>query len=124
MRTWRSLKRNTAELHFPEKQKEGGPMPNEKILIVDDGDANLGLLTRWLAPLGYDIELASNGDEAVQRARVGKPDLIILDRMMSVVSGSEARRILKADPVTKNIPMIRVLCRQDRKSDKYAVGLC
>ena len=99
-------------------------MPNEKILLVDDEDVNLRLLTQWLISLGYDIELASNGEEAVQRARDSKPDLIILDIMMSVMSGSEARRILKADPVTKNIPIIRVLCRQDRKSEGYAVGLC
>lgn len=41
-------------------------MPNEKILLVDDEDSNLRLLAQWLIPLGYDIELASNGEEAVQ----------------------------------------------------------
>ena len=34
---------------------------SEKILIVDDEEANLRLLTQWLVPLGYDLELASNG---------------------------------------------------------------
>jgi CheY-like chemotaxis protein len=99
-------------------------MPNEKILLVDDADVNLRLLTQWLIPFGYDIELASNGKEAVQRARDSKPDLIILDIMMSVMSGNEAGRILKADPVTKNIPIIRVLCRQDRTIGGHAAGLC
>jgi CheY-like chemotaxis protein len=42
---------------------------SEKILIVDDEEANLRLLTHWLVPLGYDIELASNGEEAVRKAR-------------------------------------------------------
>ena len=97
---------------------------SEKILIVDNEDANLRLLTQWLIPLGYNIERASNGEEAVQKARDSKPDLIILDIMMSVMGGREARRILKADPETKNIPIIRVLCRQDRTSDGHAVGLC
>ncbi len=96
----------------------------EKILIVDDEDDNRRQLARWLIPLGYDIELASNGVEAAKKARESKPDLIILDMMMSVMSGNEARRILKADLVTKNIPIIRVLCRQDRINDGLAVGLC
>ena len=42
---------------------------SEKILIVDDEDVNLRLLTQWLIPLGYDIELAANGEEAVQKAK-------------------------------------------------------
>ena len=79
-------------------------MPNEKILLVDDEDSNLRLLTQWLVPLGYDIELASNGEEALQKARDIRVDLIILDIMMPVMDGYEACRILKRDPETKNIP--------------------
>ena len=79
-------------------------MPNEKILLVDDEDSNLRLLTQWLVPLGYDIELASNGEEALQKARNIRVDLIILDIMMPVMDGYEACRILKRVPETKNIP--------------------
>lgn len=61
----------------------------EKILIVDDEDANLRLLTQWLIPPGYEIELASNGKEAVQKTRDSRPGLTILDIMMPV------RRILQ-----------------------------
>jgi putative two-component system response regulator len=88
---------------------------SEKILIVDDEEANLRLLTLWLVPLGYDIELASNGDEAVQKARNGRPDLIILDIMMPVMDGYEACSILKADPETKNIPIVMVTALLDRE---------
>jgi CheY-like chemotaxis protein len=70
------------------------------------------------------LELASNRVDAVKKARDSKPEWIILDTMMSVMSGDEARRILKADPVTKNIPIIRVLCRQDLFINGDAVGLC
>ena len=79
-------------------------MPNEKILLVDDEDSNLRLLNQWLVPLGYDIELASNGEEAVQKARDTRLDLIILDIMMPVMDGYEACGILKKDQETKNIP--------------------
>ncbi len=91
-------------------------MPNEKILIVDDEEVNLRLLTQWLIPLGYDIELASNGEEAVQKARNSRPDLIILDIMMPVMDGYAACSLIKADPETKNIPIIMVTALQDRES--------
>ena len=68
-------------------------MPNEKILLVDDEDSNLRLLTKWLTPLGYDIELASNGQEAIRKARDSKPDLIMLDIIMPVMDGYEACKI-------------------------------
>jgi len=89
---------------------------SEKILIVDDEDANLRLLTQWLIPLGYDIELASNGEEAVRKVRDSRPDLIILDIMMPVMDGYEACRILKEDPGTKNIPIIMVTALHERET--------
>ena len=88
----------------------------KKILLVDDEDSNLRLLTRWLVPLGYDIELASNGEEAWQKAKAlaSRPDLIILDIMMPIMDGYEACKILKEDPKTKNIPIIMVTSINDR----------
>ncbi len=89
---------------------------NEKILLVDDEESNLGLLTQWLVPLGYDVLYALNGEEAVNKAREDKPDLIILDISMPVMDGYEACRILKKDVKTKNIPIIMVTARYDRKA--------
>jgi putative two-component system response regulator len=89
---------------------------SEKILIVDDEDANLRLLTQWLVLSGYDIQLALNGEEAVQKVRNNRPDLIILDVMMPVMDGYEACRIIKEDPETKNIPIIMVTALHDRES--------
>ena len=91
-------------------------MSNEKILLVDDEDSNLGILTQWLVPLGYDFELATNGKEAVQKAKDGMPDLVIMDIMMPVMDGFEACRILKTDAETKNIPIIMVTALHDRHS--------
>ncbi|MDA3971831.1 MAG: response regulator [Desulfobulbaceae bacterium] len=89
---------------------------SEKILIVDDEESNLKLLSKWLIPLGYDIELAANGAEAVRQARESRPDLIILDIMMPVMDGYEACRIIKATLETKNIPIIIVTGLNDRDS--------
>ena len=88
----------------------------EKILIVDDEEANLRLLSQWLIPLGYDIEVAVNGAEAVQKASDSSPDLIILDIMMPVMDGYEACSLIKAAPETKTIPIIMVTALDDRES--------
>jgi putative two-component system response regulator len=108
------MKENTS-MHVI-KKVGGSRMPHEKILLVDDEDSNLRLLTQWLVPLGYDIELAENGEEAVRKAREWRPDLIILDIMMPVMDGFEASRILKTNPETKNIPIIMVTALHDRHS--------
>jgi len=91
-------------------------MPKEKILIVDDEEANIKLLINWLVSLGYDIETANNGRDAVQKAVSYRPDLILLDIMMPVMDGYEACSLIKADPDTKNIPIIMVTALQDRES--------
>ena len=59
-------------MHIQEKGVKGYRKWDEKILLVDDEDSNLRLLTQWLIPLGYDIELASNGEEAVRKVRDSK----------------------------------------------------
>lgn len=89
---------------------------NEKILLVDDEEANLRLLTQWLIPLGYEVEVAANGDEAVRKVWENQPDLIILDIMMPIMDGHEACRILKEDQKTMNIPIIMVTALHDRES--------
>jgi len=89
---------------------------NEKILLVDDEEANLRLLTQWLMPLGYDVEYAVNGAEAVRKAGKSRPDLIILDIMMPIMDGHEACRILKENPKTMNIPIIMVTALHDREA--------
>lgn len=89
---------------------------NEKILLVDDEEANLRLLTQWLVVSDYDIEYASNGAEAVLKVGESRPDLIILDIMMPIMDGHEACRIIKEDPETKNIPIIMVTALHDRVS--------
>jgi putative two-component system response regulator len=98
-------------------------MPKEKILIVDDEEANIKLLIQWLSPLGYEIELALNGKEAVQMAKTGRPDLILLDITMPVMDGYAACGILKADPETKNIPIIMLTALHDRESKIKALSV-
>jgi putative two-component system response regulator len=91
-------------------------MANEKVLIADDEEPNLRLLSSLLISSGYDIEMASNGIEAVQKSAIYRPDLIILDIMMPVMDGYDACKLIKAAPETKNIPIIIVTALHDRGS--------
>ena len=77
-----------------------------KILVVDDDEKNVMLLEEMMRSDGYETEAASNGIEAVEKARNGRPDLILMDIMMPKMDGYEALRRLKAIDETKYIPVI------------------
>ena len=78
----------------------------EKIVIADDEQAVVELIEAKLRTIGYDITTANTGREAVEKARLVNPDLILLDILMPEVDGYEACRRLKSDPKTQNIPII------------------
>lgn len=81
---------------------------SKKILIVEDILINRRLIRDILTYHGYEVIEAENGEEAVRIAREQKPGLIIMDLQMPVMTGLDAIRILKSDPVTKDIKVIAV----------------
>ena len=76
------------------------------ILLVDDDELNLDLLSRKLQRNGYDTVTTTNGREAISLAFSTKPDLILMDMSLPELDGWEATRQLKAENSTKNIPVI------------------
>jgi signal transduction histidine kinase len=76
------------------------------LLIVDDIPANISVLSKFLAEVGFDVAIAKNGERAIKKAEYANPDLILLDVMMPVMDGFEACRILKSKESTKDIPII------------------
>lgn len=76
------------------------------ILIVEDDSQNLKLISTVLQARGYTTLEATDGKQGVDMARAKMPDLIIMDIQMPVMDGFEAISILKADPVTKSIPIV------------------
>jgi two-component system, cell cycle response regulator DivK len=76
------------------------------ILIVDDDPKTLKLLRDLLQINGYATLEATDGKQGVDMARAKMPDLIFMDMQMPLMDGFEATSILKADPVTKSIPVI------------------
>jgi two-component system, cell cycle response regulator DivK len=77
-----------------------------KILIVEDNEMNRDVLSRRLARRGYEILIAVDGEEGIAAAKGENPDLILMDMSLPVVDGWEATRRLKAEPLTRAIPVI------------------
>ncbi len=77
-----------------------------KILVVDDDEMNRDMLSRRLLRKGYEVVLAVNGAEAIERAAVERPELILMDLSMPVLDGYEATRRLKSATGTSGIPII------------------
>lgn len=89
----------------------------KKILVVDDEIPIQDALKVRLNASGYDVITASDGQEALDKARAEKPDLIILDVLMPKMDGYEVARLLKFDTKYKNIPII-MLTAKTQSSDK------
>jgi signal transduction histidine kinase/FixJ family two-component response regulator len=68
-----------------------------RILVVDDNASNTSMLVSLLEPLGFRIDTASNGEDALKAAGEQKPDLVLLDLVMPFMDGLETARLLRAD---------------------------
>ena len=79
-----------------------------KILVVDDEDMNLRLMEALLIPMGYEVILARDGEEAFKKVQEIPPDVILLDVMMPKMDGFEVARRLKEKEETKIIPIVMV----------------
>jgi two-component system, cell cycle response regulator DivK len=77
-----------------------------KILYVEDNEDNVYMLTRRLERAGFEVVVASDGEQGVAVARAERPDLILMDLSLPVVDGWEATRRLKSSEETRAIPVI------------------
>ncbi len=80
----------------------------ERILVVDDQRTNAEMVSGLLRNLGYDVEVALSGDEALEMVRAKAPDLMITDILMPGLDGYEVCRRLRANPATALLPVILV----------------
>jgi len=78
----------------------------KKVLSIDDSRMVHMVVTKTLKPHDIEVITAVNGQEGIEKAEAVLPDLIILDATMPVMDGLEALAILKANPETKDIPVI------------------
>ncbi|MBS0325589.1 MAG: response regulator [Proteobacteria bacterium] len=87
-----------------------------RILIVDDEPFNVDYLEQELDDLGYDTVSAGDGAAALEAVRGEKPDLVLLDIMMPVMDGFAVLERLKADPSTRDIPVVVISAMSDLAS--------
>ncbi len=97
--------------------------PGQTILIVDDTPQNLTILGELLQPY-YRVRAANSGERALRAAGLQpRPDLILLDVMMPDMDGYAVMERLRADPVTRNIPVIFVTAMHGVESEEHGLEL-
>jgi CheY-like chemotaxis protein len=77
-----------------------------KILLVEDNEMNRDMLSRRLTRKGYEVIIAVDGQDGIDRAQSILPDLIIMDMSLPVIDGWTATTMLKQNPQTRPIPII------------------
>lgn len=77
-----------------------------RVLLAEDHPDTVEVVKFGLERLGYDVEVAENGLEAVEKAAARRPDLIVMDMMMPVMDGLQATSQIRQDPKTKDIPVL------------------
>lgn len=96
-----------------------------KILVVDDEEVNVAFFQLMLGKLGFEVTVAHNGEEALERLEESSPDIILLDLIMPRINGFELTEILKGREQTRDIPIIILSAIDDikEKVDMLELGI-
>ena len=94
-----------------------------KILIADDEKINVEFFQVMLTKLGFDVEVAYDGEQVLEKVMEFTPDLILLDLLMPRLSGYKVVEIMKNDEKTKNIPIIVLTAVNDIKDKVVMIEL-
>lgn len=92
-------------------------MAISKVMVVDDSPSELSTIKQIVSDAGCMVISATNGKEALEKAKSEKPDIIFMDIIMPDMDGYEATRHLSNDKDTKDIPIIFVSSKS-QKADK------
>ena len=88
----------------------------KKILIVDDNELMIEVMTYILINNGYDVIALNNGAEVFNKIKANHPDLIILDAILPGMNGREICQLIKLNKATKDLPVI--MCSGDETIDE------
>jgi CheY-like chemotaxis protein len=91
-----------------------------RILLVEDNEMNRDMLSRRLERKGHQIEIAVDGQQAIDLAAAQRPQLILMDMSLPVIDGWEATRRLKADEQTRSIPIIALTAHAMAEDERKA----
>ena len=115
---------NLNQIKKSTKTQPNKQVNNASILIVDDTLYNIKLLLMMLIKQGYQVQQATSGLEALEQVNQQIPDIILLDIRMPDINGYEVCMRLKANPATKNIPVIFISSVEEpaEKVEAFSVG--
>jgi len=88
-------------------------MPKKTILIVDDEEDLLELMSFNLSKEGYRVLTAQDGEQCLNMVKKSLPDLIVLDLMLPGIDGLEVARTLKRNPQTEHIPIVMLTAKSE-----------
>jgi two-component system, cell cycle response regulator DivK len=94
----------------------------QRILVVEDNERNLKLIRDVLQFAGYEIVEASSGEQGVALAQDCEPDLVLMDLQLPQMDGTEALRILRESPRTRDVPVVAVTAFAMREDRERAFG--
>ena len=77
-----------------------------KVLLVEDNEMNRDMLSRRLKRKGFEVILAEDGEQGIAMTIAENPELVLMDMSLPVIDGWDATKQIKANPQTKNIPII------------------
>ena len=94
-------------------------MPAKKILVVDDSLIMRRLVTDTLKIGGYDVDVASDGEEALKKLSAERFDLTIVDLIMPKMDGFQLMQAIKSDKVSQDNPIIIVIALTTEEDERY-----
>jgi two-component system, sensor histidine kinase and response regulator len=100
----------------------GSGSPSERILVIDDQEANIHVLSTMLGQQGFEIIAATDGEDALRRIEARPPDLVLLDVLMPGIDGFEVCRRIREHPEAKHIPIIFLSSADDKDFVVRALG--
>ena len=95
---------------------------SKKILIVDDNDLIVEVMSYILTNNGYDVSSLNSGEDVINEVLINHPDLLILDAMLPGMNGKDICQILKLANATKNMPVIMCSADDDLSSSMSKNG--
>lgn len=88
-----------------------------RVLVVDDSPTETHVLKTMLEKHGYQVTVAEDGDDGIQKAQAESPDVILMDIVMPGTNGFQATRKLSKDPATSGIPIV-MISTKDQDTDR------
>src|SRR6476659_3849246 len=98
-------------------------MPKTKVLVIEDDRSLAEVLTYNLKAAGYEVLVATDGQDGLLQAQIKSPDIVVLDLMLPVIDGLDVCRRLRADGSTKDLLIVMVTAKAEESDELIGFSL-